>query len=105
MNQAILKSDLDTLEKTQWAISACATILREISCLSCSDVGVPKWWTKKIESGLLSAIEFAASLASDRLDSIIYRLPAEGTDDLDKEQSDAFFSVPVSEMELSFIFI
>ena len=101
MNQTILRSDLDTLEKTQWGISACATILREISCLSCSDEGVPAWWNKRLEGGLLNAIESSASFASDLLDQATYRLKLDRTDDIDKEKSDAFFSVPVSEMELA----
>ena len=101
MNKAILRSDLDTLEKTQWAISACATVLKEISYLSHSDSGVPDWWNKRLEGGLLNAIESAASLASDLLDQATYRLKLDKTDDLDKEQSDAFFSVPISDMELT----
>jgi hypothetical protein len=101
MNKAILKSDLDTLEKTQWGISACATVLKEMSYLSCSDVGVPDWWTNRLEGGLLDAIQSAASFASDRLDEITHRLELDRTDDIDKEKSDAFFSVPVSEMELA----
>lgn len=101
MNKAILKSDLDTLEKTQWAISACATVLNEMSNRSCFKSGVPDFWNQRLEAGLLNAIESAAILASDQLDKISNRLPADGTDDLEKEKSDDFFSVPVSEMELA----
>ena len=49
----------------------------------------------------MDAIQSAASFASDRLDEITHRLELDRTDDQDKEKSDTFFSVPVSEMELA----